>query len=94
MILGILHGLYGSLMIHLEKLVSIACACSNYTLLSYVIFFLPALDMTPILLNCCRKGDYYRYLAEFSTGTEKKAAADQSLMAYQVQNVPRILHGL
>ncbi|OEL30476.1 putative 14-3-3-like protein GF14-H [Dichanthelium oligosanthes] len=29
------------------------------------------------------KGDYYRYLAEFSTGTEKKAAADQSLMAYQ-----------
>ncbi|XP_044981163.1 putative 14-3-3-like protein GF14-H isoform X4 [Hordeum vulgare subsp. vulgare] len=29
------------------------------------------------------KGDYYRYLAEFSTGTEKKSAADQSLMAYQ-----------
>ncbi|KQJ87862.1 putative 14-3-3-like protein GF14-H isoform X1 [Brachypodium distachyon] len=29
------------------------------------------------------KGDYYRYLAEFSTGTEKKAAADQSLVAYQ-----------
>ncbi|KAL6653932.1 hypothetical protein ACP70R_007397 [Stipagrostis hirtigluma subsp. patula] len=29
------------------------------------------------------KGDYYRYLAEFSTGAEKKAAADQSLMAYQ-----------
>ncbi|KAF8673313.1 hypothetical protein HU200_048869 [Digitaria exilis] len=29
------------------------------------------------------KGDYYRYLAEFSTGTEKKTAADQSLMAYQ-----------
>ncbi|CAD6256246.1 unnamed protein product [Miscanthus lutarioriparius] len=29
------------------------------------------------------KGDYYRYLAEFSTGTEKKAASDQSLMAYQ-----------
>jgi hypothetical protein len=33
-------------------------------------------------------------LAEFSTGTEKKAAADQSLMAYQVQNLPSILHGL
>ncbi|GJN25677.1 hypothetical protein PR202_gb13535 [Eleusine coracana subsp. coracana] len=31
----------------------------------------------------CRKGDYYRYLAEFSMGTEKKAAADQALMAYQ-----------
>ncbi|KAJ1276327.1 hypothetical protein BS78_05G206000 [Paspalum vaginatum] len=29
------------------------------------------------------KGDYYRYLAEFSTGTEKKATSDQSLMAYQ-----------
>lgn len=29
------------------------------------------------------KGDYYRYLAEFSSETEKKSAADQSLMAYQ-----------
>ncbi|KAK3120496.1 hypothetical protein QOZ80_9AG0688670 [Eleusine coracana subsp. coracana] len=29
------------------------------------------------------KGDYYRYLAEFSMGTEKKATADQALMAYQ-----------
>ncbi|KAF7043018.1 hypothetical protein CFC21_052482 [Triticum aestivum] len=29
------------------------------------------------------KGDYYRYLAEFSIGAEKKSAADQSLMAYQ-----------
>lgn len=30
------------------------------------------------------KGDYYRYLAEFKTGNEKKEAADQSLKAYQV----------
>ncbi|XP_037418929.1 putative 14-3-3-like protein GF14-H [Triticum dicoccoides] len=29
------------------------------------------------------KGDYYRYLAEFSIGAKKKSAADQSLMAYQ-----------
>ncbi|XP_021595457.1 14-3-3-like protein D isoform X2 [Manihot esculenta] len=29
------------------------------------------------------KGDYYRYLAEFKTGNEKKDAADQSLKAYQ-----------
>uniref|UniRef100_A0A5B7A8T8 Putative 14-3-3-like protein D isoform X1 n=1 Tax=Davidia involucrata TaxID=16924 RepID=A0A5B7A8T8_DAVIN len=29
------------------------------------------------------KGDYYRYLAEFKTGNEKKEAADQSLKAYQ-----------
>ncbi|KAG8090152.1 hypothetical protein GUJ93_ZPchr0011g27629 [Zizania palustris] len=29
------------------------------------------------------KGDYYRYLAEFSTGSEKTAAIDQSLVAYQ-----------
>uniref|UniRef100_A0A7I4DKP6 14-3-3 domain-containing protein n=1 Tax=Physcomitrium patens TaxID=3218 RepID=A0A7I4DKP6_PHYPA len=29
------------------------------------------------------KGDYYRYLAEFKTGAERKEAADQSLKAYQ-----------
>ncbi|OIV99179.1 hypothetical protein TanjilG_19675 [Lupinus angustifolius] len=29
------------------------------------------------------KGDYYRYLAEFKAGTEKKEAADQSLKAYE-----------
>jgi len=32
----------------------------------------------------CRKGDYYRYLAEFKTGDERKEAADQSLKAYEV----------
>ncbi|KAL9661689.1 hypothetical protein QQ045_026515 [Rhodiola kirilowii] len=29
------------------------------------------------------KGDYYRYIAEFKTGSEKKEAADQSLKAYE-----------
>lgn len=29
------------------------------------------------------KGDYYRYLAEFKTGGERKEAADQSLKAYE-----------
>lgn len=29
------------------------------------------------------KGDYYRYLAEFKTGQERKEAADQSLASYQ-----------
>ncbi|KAH0868632.1 hypothetical protein HID58_075654 [Brassica napus] len=29
------------------------------------------------------KGDYYRYLAEFSSGAERKEAADQSLEAYK-----------
>ncbi|KAI3792536.1 hypothetical protein L2E82_06418 [Cichorium intybus] len=31
-----------------------------------------------------RKGDYYRYLAEFKFGNDKKEAADQSLKAYQL----------
>ncbi|KAK8970865.1 14-3-3 protein 7 [Platanthera guangdongensis] len=29
------------------------------------------------------KGDYYRYLAEFKSGSERREAADQSLKAYQ-----------
>ncbi|KAG0495894.1 hypothetical protein HPP92_000585 [Vanilla planifolia] len=29
------------------------------------------------------KGDYYRYLAEFKTGNERKEASEQSLKAYQ-----------
>lgn len=29
------------------------------------------------------KGDYYRYLAEFKTGNDRKEVADQSLKAYQ-----------
>ena len=36
-----------------------------------------------ILCNC-RKGDYYRYLAEFKTGDDRKEVADQSMKAYQV----------
>ena len=30
-----------------------------------------------------RKGDYYRYLAEFATGADRKTAAENSLLAYQ-----------
>ncbi|CAA0832697.1 14-3-3-like protein GF14 mu [Striga hermonthica] len=30
------------------------------------------------------KGDYYRYLAEFKTGNERKEVADHSLKAYEV----------
>ncbi|KAJ6954570.1 hypothetical protein NC652_006109 [Populus alba x Populus x berolinensis] len=30
-----------------------------------------------------RKGDYYRYLAEFRSADERKEAADQSLKAYE-----------
>jgi len=30
-----------------------------------------------------RKGDYYRYLAEFATGNDRKEAAENSLMSYK-----------
>ncbi|CAN4092465.1 unnamed protein product [Withania somnifera] len=33
------------------------------------------------------KGDYYRYLAEFKAGDDRKEAADQSLKAYEVSFV-------
>lgn len=31
----------------------------------------------------CRKGDYYRYLAEFKTDQERKEAAEESLKGYE-----------
>lgn len=34
----------------------------------------------------CRKGDYYRYLAEFKSGNERKEVADLSMKAYEVHN--------
>lgn len=37
-----------------------------------------------IFLIGCRKGDYYRYLAEFKFGDEKKEAAANSMKAYEV----------
>ncbi|MQL86527.1 hypothetical protein Taro_019055 [Colocasia esculenta] len=37
------------------------------------------------------KGDYYRYLAEFKSGSEKKEAADQSLKAYELEMIPSML---
>lgn len=44
--------------------------------------------MTYVPVVTFRKGDYYRYLAEFKTGNERKEAADQSLKAYQVYYKP------
>jgi len=35
-----------------------------------------------------RKGDYYRYLAEFKSGNDRKEAAEQSLKAYEVSYFP------
>ena len=35
-------------------------------------------------LKFCRKGDYYRYLAEFKTEQERKEASEQSLKGYEV----------
>lgn len=31
-----------------------------------------------------RKGDYYRYMAEFKSGDDKKDVADLSMKAYEV----------
>lgn len=32
------------------------------------------------------KGDYYRYLAEFATGTERKESAERALVSYKAAN--------
>lgn len=34
-------------------------------------------------MNEFRKGDYYRYLAEFKTDQERKEASEQSLKGYE-----------
>lgn len=36
------------------------------------------------MILVCRKGDYYRYLAEFKASDEKKEVADLSMKAYEV----------
>ena len=36
-----------------------------------------------IVCSLCRKGDYLRYEAEFSTENERKKAAEESLQAYK-----------
>ena len=37
------------------------------------------------------KGDYYRYLAEFKTGSERKEAAENTLTAYKAAQVTHLL---
>lgn len=37
-----------------------------------------------VSFSCGRKGDYYRYLAEFKGADDRKEAADHSLKAYEV----------
>ena len=49
-------------------------------------FFFMYLLLLLFTLEYCRKGDYYRYLAEFKVGNEKKEAADHSMKAYEVYN--------
>ena len=67
---------------HLEYFLLCICMLTWYLYICMFSFVHNSLQNS----NYYRKGDYYRYLAEFSTETEKKSAADQSLMAYQVQN--------
>lgn len=43
------------------------------------------------MLSPCRKGDYYRYLAEFSGGDARKDAAEKSLDAYKLASETAIV---
>lgn len=49
--------------------------------LLYLVQFLTFYVVSYFMLN--RKGDYFRYLAEFKTDQERKEAAEQSLKGYE-----------
>lgn len=67
------------------KLPSSTTRCDNKnTLLSCTIIIC---KWNSIWSEICRKGDYYRYLAEFKTEQERKEAAEQSLKGYEVSNM-------
>lgn len=50
-----------------------------------------AAHSSPPLFHLCPsfllQGDYHRYLAEFKTGTERKEAAEHTLLAYKAAQV-------
>eukprot|EP00897_Mesotaenium_endlicherianum_P003264 jgi/Mesen1/2966/ME000176S02011 len=48
----------------------------------YYKMYPPRTSMASVKQKLQRKGDYYRYLAEFKAGAERKEAAEQSLKAY------------
>ena len=52
-------------------------------MLLYRLFFFCYLTINVYIMCHNRKGDYFRYLAEFATDTGRKEAAENSLVAYK-----------
>ena len=44
-------------------------------------------DVRPQVFYLKMKGDYHRYLAEFKTGSDRKDAAEHTLLAYKAAQV-------
>jgi hypothetical protein len=72
---------------------SLGGICCTFCLLLHLglVYWFCSIDFVSVVTF--RKGDYYRYLAEFKTGNERKEAADQSLKAYQVYYKSTCLDG-
>lgn len=75
-----------SISFHLAQLLSPLCSSTKCEcgVEAFVWGFWCGIGFLSGLFCDCRKGDYYRYLAEFKTGDERKEVADQSMKAYQV----------
>lgn len=77
----------------LIQLMSLGGICSTFVCCCISLLCIGFVVLTYVSVVTFRKGDYYRYLAEFKTGNERKEAADQSLKAYQVYYKPTCVDG-
>lgn len=77
------------LLAHLVNLQSFTIRCEIFFFYKHFLYENMSSSLSILKFICYRfilfrKGDYYRYLAEFKSGDDRKDVADLSLKAYEV----------